>query len=126
MITGLHAILYSKEAERLRAFFRDVLEWRHVDAGHGWLIFAAPPAELAMHPAQGSGDGSSHAELYLMCDDVESTIAMLRKKGVECGEVSNQGWGLLTSITLPDGGKLGLYQPRHPIAAGAAAASPVH
>lgn len=124
MITGLHAILYSKEAERLRAFFRDVLEWRHVDAGHGWLIFAAPPAELAMHPAQ--GDGSSHAELYLMCDDVEATIAMLSNKGVECGPVSDQGWGLLTSITLPDGGKLGLYQPRHPVAAGASTTNPVH
>ena len=116
MFTGLHAIVYSKDAERLRAFFRDVLEWKHVDAGHGWLIFAAPPAELAMHPTEGQGS----TELYLMCEDVDATIAKLREKGVECGPVSNQGWGRLTSIHLPDGGKLGLYQPRHPTAIAAA------
>lgn len=112
MFTGLHAIIYSKDAERLRAFFRDVLEWKHVDAGHGWLIFAAPPAELAMHPTE----GESRTELYLMCDDLDATIGTLRKKGVECGAVSNQGWGRLTSIRLPDGGTLGLYEPRHPTA----------
>lgn len=117
MFTGLHAILYSKDAERLRRFFRDVLEWKHVDAGHGWLIFAAPPTELAMHPTEGEGG----AELYLMCEDLEATIAALRAKGVECGAVSSQGWGRLTSINLPDGGKLGLYQPRHPTAIGGSA-----
>lgn len=121
MFTGLHAIIYSKDAERLRAFFRDVLEWKHVDAGRGWLIFAAPPTEVAMHPTEGEGG----AELYLMCDDLEATIAKLRTKGVECGPVSNQGWGLLTSLRLPDGGKLGLYEPRHPTAiAGSAGTSP--
>lgn len=112
MFTGLHAILYSKDAERLRTFFHDVLEWKHVDAGHGWLIFAAPPAELAMHPTEGEGS----AELYLMCDDLDEAISRLRSKGVECGAVSNQGWGRLTYMQLPDGGKLGLYQPRHPTA----------
>lgn len=112
MFTGLHAILYSKDAERLRSFFRDVLEWKHVDAGRGWLIFAAPPAELAMHPTEGEGG----AELYLMCDDLDATIRQLKTKGVECGAVSNQGWGLLTHLKLPDGGKLGLYEPRHPTA----------
>lgn len=116
MITGVHAILYSKQAERLRAFFRDVLEWNHVDAGHGWLIFSAPPAEVAMHPTE--GDGST--ELYLMCDDVEATIAELHRKGVVCDPISEQRWGRLTSLHLPDGGKLGLYQPLHPIAAGRA------
>lgn len=119
MFTGLHAILYSKDAERLRSFFRDVLEWKHVDAGRGWLIFAAPPAELAMHPTEGEGG----AELYLMCDDLDATIRQLKTKGVECGAVSNQGWGLLTHLKLPDGGTLGLYEPRHPTAISGSAGS---
>jgi hypothetical protein len=113
MINGLHAILYSPDAEALRRFFRDVLEWPSVDAGGGWLIFAAPPAEIAAHPAETAGK----AELYLMCDDIKAEVKRLQGKGVRCSEVSDQGWGLLTEITLPDGGSLGLYQPRHPVAA---------
>jgi hypothetical protein len=97
-------------ADADRAFFRDVLEYPHVDAGGGWLIFKLPPAEVAVHPVDGAG---SH-ELYLMCDDVNSTVEQLAAKGVTCGPVSDQGWGLLTSIRLPGGGELGLYEPRHP------------
>jgi hypothetical protein len=111
MITGAHTILYSNAADEVRAFFRDVLEFPSVDAGGGWLIFALPPAELAVHPT----DGPDRHELYLMCDDIVATIAELNGKGVTCAEVSDQRWGLLTSITLPSGGQLGLYQPKHPI-----------
>jgi predicted enzyme related to lactoylglutathione lyase len=113
MITGLHTIVYSSEAEEVRAFFRDVLEYRSVDAGGGWSIFAMPPAELAVHP----GDDGRH-ELYLMCDDVEATVDELTAKGVTVNQpVTDTGWGLLTSITLPGGSELGLYQPKHPTAA---------
>jgi catechol 2,3-dioxygenase-like lactoylglutathione lyase family enzyme len=108
MITGAHSILYSRDADALRAFFRDVLELPAVDGG-GWLIFGLPPAELAAHPGEQSG-----SELYLMCDDLEATMAELRAKGVELGPVSDQGWGRVTTIALPDGGELGLYEPRHP------------
>jgi catechol 2,3-dioxygenase-like lactoylglutathione lyase family enzyme len=111
MITGAHSIVYSRDAEADRAFFRDVLGFRSVDAGGGWLIFALPPAELAAHPA----DEDRH-ELYLMCDDIEATIAELERKGVELARpVSDEGFGLLTAIELPGGGELGLYEPRHPI-----------
>jgi catechol 2,3-dioxygenase-like lactoylglutathione lyase family enzyme len=110
MITGAHVILYSRDAEADRAFLRDVLGYPHVDAGGGWLIFKLPPAEVAVHPAEST---ESH-ELYLMCDDVNATIEQLATKGVDCGPVSDQGWGLLTSIALPGGGQLGLYEPRHP------------
>jgi catechol 2,3-dioxygenase-like lactoylglutathione lyase family enzyme len=111
MITGAHAIVYSRDAEADRAFFRDVLGFRSVDAGGGWLIFALPPAELAAHPA----DEGRH-ELYLMCDDIEATVAELERKGVEFARrVSDEGFGLLTAIKLPGGGELGLYEPRHPI-----------
>ena len=111
MITGVHAIVYTKDAEADRAFFRDVLGLESVDAGGGWLIFALPPAELAAHPHEAGG---SH-ELYLMCDDVHATVADLRAKGAEFeGEVRDAGFGLLTTITLPGGGRLGLYEPRHP------------
>ena len=113
MITGAHTILYSNAPEEIRALFRDVLEFPAVDAGGGWLIFAMPPAELAVHPT----DGPDKHEFYLMCDDIEATIAELNGKGVSCAEVSDQRWGLLTSITLPGGSQLGLYQPRHPIPA---------
>jgi catechol 2,3-dioxygenase-like lactoylglutathione lyase family enzyme len=109
MITGAHVIVYSPDADADRAFFRDVLQYPHVDAGGGWLIFKLPPGEVAVHPA----DGPSH-ELYLMCDDVTATVEQLAAKGVTCGEVSDEGWGLLTSIRLPGGGELGLYEPRHP------------
>ncbi|HEY2157892.1 MAG TPA: hypothetical protein VGH33_19845 [Isosphaeraceae bacterium] len=110
MISGVHAVLYSKLADRLRSFFRDVLEIPAVDAGHGWLIFALPPAELSIHPTE----GESKHELYLMSDDVESTIAALASKGVSCSPVVDAGCGLLTNVSLPDGGTIGLYQPRHP------------
>jgi catechol 2,3-dioxygenase-like lactoylglutathione lyase family enzyme len=110
VITGAHVIVYSRDADADRAFLRDVLEYPHVDAGGGWLIFKLPPAEVAVHPTENAG---SH-ELYLMCDDVTATIAQLDAKGVQCGPVSDEGWGLLTTIRMPGGGDLGLYEPRHP------------
>jgi catechol 2,3-dioxygenase-like lactoylglutathione lyase family enzyme len=113
VITGVHAIVFTPDAERLRAFFRDVLELPSVDAGGGWLIFSLPPAELAAHPTEGEG----RHELYLMCDDIEATVAELEAKGVELtGPVSDEGFGLMTAIGLPGGGELGLYEPRHPTA----------
>jgi predicted enzyme related to lactoylglutathione lyase len=113
VITGVHAIVFSPEAEKVRAFFADVLDLPSVDAGGGWLIFALPPAELAVHPA----DGATRHELYLMCDDIDATLADLRGKGVEVAQdVSDQGWGLLASVRLPDGSEFPLYQPRHPVA----------
>jgi hypothetical protein len=113
VITGVHAIVFSPEAEKVRVFFADVLELPSVDAGGGWLIFALPPAELAVHPA----DGATRHELYLMCDDIHATLADLLGKGVEVAQdVSDQGWGLLASVRLPDGSEFPLYQPRHPVA----------
>jgi catechol 2,3-dioxygenase-like lactoylglutathione lyase family enzyme len=110
VITGAHAIVFSADAEADRAFFRDVLGFDSVDAGGGWLIFALPPAELAVHP------GPAEHRLYLMCDDVAGTVEELRGRGVELvREVSDEGWGLLTAIRLPGGGELGLYEPRHPL-----------
>ncbi len=114
MISGMHAIIHSRDADADRAFFRDALGFSSVDAGGGWLIFAAPPAEVAVHPAEKSG---KH-ELYLMCDDVNAEIARLGKNGVQCSPVSDEGWGLLTAIRLPGGGELGLYEPRHALAHG--------
>jgi predicted enzyme related to lactoylglutathione lyase len=111
MITGVHALIFTMDAERDRAFFRDVLEFPSVDAGDGWLIFGLPPAELAAHPAE---QGGEH-ELYLMCDDVDATVAELKAKGVELARpIRDEGFGLVTAIRLPGGGELGLYQPRHP------------
>jgi len=111
LITGVHAVIFTADAERDRAFFRDVLEFPSVDAGGGWLIFALPPAELAAHPAE---EGGQH-ELYLMCDDVHATIAELKAKGVDVPRpISDEGFGLVTAIRLPGGGELKLYQPRHP------------
>jgi predicted enzyme related to lactoylglutathione lyase len=111
VITGAHAIVYSQDAEGVRAFFRDVLELPSVDAGGGWLIFALPPAEVAAHPTDGVGS----CELYLMCDDIHATVAELQDKGVEFSRpVSEERWGSVTSIALPGGGELGLYEPRHP------------
>jgi catechol 2,3-dioxygenase-like lactoylglutathione lyase family enzyme len=113
VITGVHALVFSKDAEAVRAFFRDVLGLPSVDAGGGWLIFALPPAELAAHPAEQSG---AH-ELYLMCDDIAATVEELKAKGVEFATpVTEQGFGLMTRLKLPGGGELGLYQPRHPTA----------
>jgi predicted enzyme related to lactoylglutathione lyase len=110
MITGLHAIIYSGGADEDRAFFRDVLGLSSVDAGGGWLIFAMPPTELAVHPT----DGPGVHELYLMCDDIHATLDELRGKGVEVSsEVTDQGWGLLSSIKLPSGNDLPIYEPRH-------------
>jgi predicted enzyme related to lactoylglutathione lyase len=110
VITGVHAIMFSPEAEQVRAFLSDVLGLSSVDAGGGWLIFALPPAELAVHPA----DGPPRHELYLMCDDIQATLADLRAKGVEIArDVSDQGWGLLAAIFLPDGTEFPIYQPRH-------------
>jgi len=110
VITGVHAIVFSPDAARVRAFFADVLNLPSADAGGGWLIFALPPAELAVHPSE---SGSRH-ELYLMCDDIHATLDELRSKGVEvASEVSDQGWGLLAAIRLPDGAEFPIYQPRH-------------
>jgi catechol 2,3-dioxygenase-like lactoylglutathione lyase family enzyme len=111
MIDGVHAVLFSRDAEALRAFFRDVLELPSVDAGGGWPIFALPPAEVAAHPADRPG-----AELYLMTSDLEATVAALRAKGVEpVRPVSDERWGRVTAIALPGGGEVGLYEPRHPV-----------
>ena len=111
MITGAHAIIYSEDAEGVRAFLRDVLELPSVDAGHGWLIFALPPAEVAVHPSEGPG----RHELYLMCDDIRATVDELRAKDVQISRpITEERWGLVTAIRLPDGAELGLYEPRHP------------
>jgi catechol 2,3-dioxygenase-like lactoylglutathione lyase family enzyme len=117
MISGAHVVLYSKNAEADRAFFRDVLGFPSVDAGHGWLIFALPPAEAAIHPSE--EDGVAH-ELYLMCDDLKAEIASLGKKDVKCSAVQEARWGSITKIQLPGGGAVGLYQPKHPTALGLA------
>jgi predicted enzyme related to lactoylglutathione lyase len=110
MITGVHTIIFTSAPERLRAFFRDVLGFPSVDAGGGWLIFALPPAELAAHPT----DEASHHKLYLMCDDIHATVAELERKGVELTkEITEEGFGLLTALLLPDGEELALYQPKH-------------
>lgn len=110
MIKGVHAILYSRDAQADRVFFRDVLGWPFVDAHHGWLIFAQPPAELAVHPI----DGPERHEVWLMCDDIEATVAELGAKGVELSRpVREESFGLATAIRLPGGGDLGLYEPRH-------------
>lgn len=107
----MHAIVFSPDAEKVRAFFGEVLGFSSVDAGGGWPIFALPPAELAVHPA----DGAARHELYLMCDDIQATLTELSDKGAEVAqEVSDQGWGLLAAIRLPDGSELPIYQPRHP------------
>jgi catechol 2,3-dioxygenase-like lactoylglutathione lyase family enzyme len=113
MIRGAHVILYSTDAEADRAFLRDVLGLANVDAGGGWLIFGLPPAELAVHPAETSGA----AELYLVCDDIDESVADLGARGVTFeGPVSDQGWGRLATIRLPGGGRLGIYEARHPTA----------
>lgn len=109
MITGAHTVIYSKDPEADRAFLRDVLKLPHVDVGHGWLIFGLPPAEVAVHPAAKNG----RHEFYLMCDDVEKLVATLARRGVTCGPVQAMGWGMLTQVKLPGGGKIGIYQPRH-------------
>jgi catechol 2,3-dioxygenase-like lactoylglutathione lyase family enzyme len=114
MISGAHVIVYSKDAEADRAFFRDVLGFSSVDAGHGWLIFALPPAEAAFHPSE---ENSVH-ELYFMCDDLKAEMALLAKKHVPCSEVQQVRWGSITKMRLPGGGDVHLYQPKHPTAVG--------
>jgi len=109
MITGAHAIIYSENAEADIAFFRDVLKFSNVDIGNGWLIFALPPAELAFHPA---GENGKH-ELYLMCDDIQAFVKEMAGLDVTCSEPRDLRWGLLTSLQLPGGGTIGVYEPRH-------------
>lgn len=108
MISGAHVIIYSKDPEADRGFFRDVLGFSSIDIGGGWLIFAMPPSEAAFHP----GENDRH-ELYFMCDDVKAEIDSLKAKGVACSDVDEERWGSLTTVPLPGGGKVGLYQPRH-------------
>jgi catechol 2,3-dioxygenase-like lactoylglutathione lyase family enzyme len=111
VITGVHAVIFTKDADGVRAFVRDVLGFPSVDAGGGWLIFALPPAELGIHPT----DGDGQHELYLMCDDIAATVEELGSKGVEFTRpISDEGFGLVTYARIPGGGELGLYEPRHP------------
>ena len=110
MISGAHVVIYSKDAAKDRAFLKDVLGFAHVDAGHGWLIFALPPAEVAVHPADTGGT----QELYLMCDDLAAAMTALAAKGAPCEAVTEARWGSITSFTLPGGGQVKLYQPKHP------------
>jgi len=112
MIMGAHVVLYTKNADADREFFRDVFGFRSVDAGHGWLIFALPPSETAFHPAEHNG---VH-ELYLLCDDLQMEVNWLQARGIQCSAIKDEQWGLITRLTLPSGCELGLYQPRHPTA----------
>jgi catechol 2,3-dioxygenase-like lactoylglutathione lyase family enzyme len=114
VISGAHVIVYSKDADADRAFFRDVLGFKFVDAGHSWLIFALPPGEAAFHPSHENG---LH-ELYFMCDGLEAEMASLARKGVQFSEVQEARWGSITKMRLPGGGEVGLYQPKHPTALG--------
>jgi hypothetical protein len=109
MINGAHVIIQSRDAEADRAFFRDVLRYTSVDAGHGWLIFALPPAEVAVHPS----DANDAHELFLMCDDVHAFVDDMKTHQVPCSPVEEQRWGSITRLTLPGGGTLGVYQPKH-------------
>jgi catechol 2,3-dioxygenase-like lactoylglutathione lyase family enzyme len=119
MIFGAHVLLYSTDPEADRAFFRDVLQFRNVDVGGGWLIFALPPSELAVHPADGpfaqkhAGHSLLGAVVYLMCDEVRETVKGLQAKNVVCGDIQQEPWGITTTVRLPSGGEVGLYQPLH-------------
>jgi catechol 2,3-dioxygenase-like lactoylglutathione lyase family enzyme len=114
VITSMHTIIYASDAERARAFFRDVLGFPSVDAHDGWLIFKLPPSELALHPEAGPGAPSGRHELYLMCDDITRTVDELTARGAEfTSPVTKTGFGLLTSIRIPGGGEIGLYEPSH-------------
>jgi predicted enzyme related to lactoylglutathione lyase len=124
-ITGAHVLLYSTEADKLRAVLRGVFKWKHVDAGGGWLIFALPPAEIGVHPADGPTleSGLRH-QLSLMCDDIEATIAELKAKGIHVeGEPKDAGYGITVMLKLPGGVEVMLYEPRHAMAVGASSAS---
>jgi len=114
MLSGAHLVLYSEDAAADRAFFRDILGFASVDAGHGWLIFALPQAEAAFHPSA----GNTRHELYFMCEDLQSEMRVLAEKGVTCSEVQEAPWCSITKIRLPSGGEIGLYQPKHPTALG--------
>jgi catechol 2,3-dioxygenase-like lactoylglutathione lyase family enzyme len=123
MIIGAHILLYTKDPAADRAFFRDVLGFRTVDVGHGWLIFAMPPAEAAFHPMDDTAEEQAHAGhtlvgsvLYLMCDNLQAEVKALALKKVTCTEISEAPWGIKTTIQLPSGGEIGLYQPRHQLA----------
>ena len=109
MIIGAHSIIYSTKPDADRSLLRDVFKLPHVDVGEGWLIFGLPPAEVAVHPSE---KNDVH-EFYLMCDDIETFVTEMRKRSIACGAVHDEGWGLLTQVMLPGGGKLGVYQPRH-------------
>jgi predicted enzyme related to lactoylglutathione lyase len=117
-ITGTHMLLYTTEPEKLRAVFRDVFGWSHVDAGDGWLIFKLPPAELGVHPAEGpTFDSGSRHQITFMCDDIHATIRDLSAKGISVqGQPEDQGWGITVMLALPGGVEVMLYQPRHPVA----------
>src|ERR1700722_140833 len=110
MINGAHVVIYTKDAEADRAFFRDVLKLSSVDAGRGWLIFAMPPSEAAFHDS----DNNDRQELYFMCDDISETLKDLESKNVKVSDVNEQRWGRLATFTLPGGGKIGIYEPKHP------------
>jgi hypothetical protein len=122
MFFGAHFLLYSQDADADRAFLRDVLELKGVDIGHGWIILKLPPSEIAVHPSEGiestehAGNEMSGVVLYFMCENLEETIANLAAKGVTCGEVGTERWGIWSTIPLPSGGRIGVYQPTHPTA----------
>jgi hypothetical protein len=123
MITGTHVLFYSEDPEADRVFLRDALEFRSIDAGGGWLIFALPPAEAAFHPADSESRNQTHAGrsllgavVYFMCDDLQAEITRLQAKKVSCSAVETARWGIKTTFRLPSGGELGLYQPTHPTA----------
>jgi predicted enzyme related to lactoylglutathione lyase len=115
MINGAHVVIHTKDSEADRAFFRDVLKFPSIDAGHGWLIFAMPPLEAAFHDSEKHGsEKNNRHELYLMCDDIAATLKELKSKKVTVSDVSEQRWGKLATFSLPGGGKIGIYEPKHP------------
>ena len=115
MIAGAHTIIFAEDAERAREFIHDVLGFEGVDAGDGWLIFALPPGEVAVHPGSGWGRGPGHHALFLMCHDIEDTVAELGRKGVEfVSPIEDEGWGRIAHFKIPGAGEIGLYEPRHP------------
>lgn len=119
MFSGLHGLIYTKDPEGVRAFFRDVLGFAHVDAGDGWLIFAMPPAELGVHPVRGDGIANDGHQLLLMCDDIEATVAELEGRGVTFAQPpTDEGFGIVAVMRIPGDGTLGVYQPHHPTALG--------
>jgi len=121
LVNGIHLLLFSSSPDADRAFLRDVLGFKYVDVGHGWLIFGLPPAEAAVHPIEGAAPGGAqHAghrmvdsAVYLMCDDLQATVAALAAKKIACTEIERENWGIRTTVRLPSGGELGLYQPMH-------------